>query len=50
MDEIERRYIRRVLQVLGNNKSHAAKVLGWDRKTLYRRIEKYGLDEEFGDI
>jgi two-component system response regulator HydG len=50
MEEIERRYIRRVLQVLGNNKSHAAKILGWDRKTLYRRIEKYGLDEEFGDI
>jgi transcriptional regulator with PAS, ATPase and Fis domain len=50
MEEIERRYIRRVLQVLGNNKSHAAKILGWDRKTLYRRIEKYGLGEEFGDI
>jgi two-component system response regulator HydG len=42
MEEIERRYIRRVLEVVGGNKSQAAKILGLDRRTLYRRLERYG--------
>ncbi len=44
MEEVERRYIRRVLEVVGGNKSQAARVLGWDRKTLYRRLDKYRID------
>ena len=44
MEEIERRYIRRVMELVGGNKSQAAKVLGFDRKTLYRRLERYGID------
>ena len=43
MDEIERRYIARVLQAVGGNKSQAASVLGFDRRTLYRKLERYGL-------
>jgi two-component system response regulator HydG len=43
MEEIERRYISRVMELVGGNKSQAAKVLGFDRKTLYRRLERYGL-------
>ena len=43
MDEIERRYIARVLQAVGGNKSQAATVLGFDRRTLYRKLDRYGL-------
>lgn len=42
LDEVERRYILRVLQAVNGNKSRAAQVLGLDRKTLYRRLERYG--------
>lgn len=43
MEEIEKRYIQRVMEVVGGNKSLAAKVLGFDRKTLYRRLESYDI-------
>ena len=39
MSEMERRYIRRVLEACGSNKTQAAKVLGIDRRSLYRRLE-----------
>lgn len=42
MDELERRYILRVLSLVGGNKSRAAHVLGFDRRTLYRKLERYG--------
>jgi two-component system response regulator HydG len=38
---VERRYILRVLDAVHGNKSKAAQVLGLDRKTLYRRLERY---------
>ena len=41
MDELERRYILRVLSLVGGNKSRAAQVLGFDRRTLYRKLERY---------
>src|SRR5262249_41634308 len=37
--EMERRYVRRVLQAVDGNKSAAARVLGIDRRSLYRRLE-----------
>lgn len=43
LDELERRYIGKVLGAMGGNKSQAAKVLGLDRRTLYRRLEKHGI-------
>jgi two-component system response regulator HydG len=41
MGEVERRYIQHVLQATGGNKTLAACVLGLDRKTLYRKLERY---------
>ncbi len=41
LEEVERRYILRVMEAVGRNKSHAAQVLGLDRKTLYRKLEQY---------
>ncbi len=39
IEEIERRYIAHVLKAVGNNQSQAAKILGVDRKTLYRKLK-----------
>ncbi len=46
MDEVERRYIVRVLEATGGNKKAAAKILGFDRRTLYRKLERWGLAVE----
>jgi len=35
--------IRKVLSAAGGNKSRAAKILGIERKTLYRKLERMGL-------
>lgn len=43
LDELERRYVIRVLEAVGNNKSSAARVLGLDRTTLYRMLSRFGL-------
>jgi len=40
-EEVERRYTLRVLEAVGGNKSMATRILGWDRKTLYRRLEQW---------
>ncbi|HEY4116348.1 MAG TPA: sigma-54 dependent transcriptional regulator [Byssovorax sp.] len=46
MEEVERRYVLRVLAAVGGNKTLAARVLGYDRKTLYRRLERYGVGDD----
>jgi two-component system response regulator HydG len=43
MAEVERRYVERVLMAVGGNKTMAARVLGYDRKRLYRKLARYGL-------
>jgi len=43
LEEMERRYLRHVLEALGGNRSRAADVLGIDRRTLYRMAERLGL-------
>jgi two-component system, NtrC family, response regulator AtoC len=45
MEEVERRYVLRVLDAVGGNKTVAARVLGFDRTTLYRKLERYGMNE-----
>jgi two-component system response regulator HydG len=44
MDEVEKRYILRVLDAVAGNKTAAAKILGFERKTLYRKLERFGID------
>lgn len=41
LEEVERRYIEKVLRLSGGNKLQAAKLLGLDRRTLYRKLERY---------
>ncbi len=43
MEEVERRYILRVLEAVAGNKTAAARILGFERKTLYRKLERLGI-------
>jgi DNA-binding NtrC family response regulator len=45
LEEVERRYILRVLDAVGGRRSDAAKVLGIDRKTLYRKLDRWGYQD-----
>ena len=38
--EMERRYVHRALAAVGGNKTLAARVLGIDRRSLYRRLDR----------
>ncbi len=40
MKVVEERYIRKVLTAVGGNKTIAARVLGLDRRTLYRKLAR----------
>jgi DNA-binding NtrC family response regulator len=44
LDELQRRYLARVLHSTGGNRSEAARILGVDRRTLYRMAKRYGFD------
>ena len=44
MDVIEQAYILWVLQAEGGNKTRAAEVLGIDPSTLYRKLNRYGIE------
>ena len=44
LEELEKRHIKRVLSETRGHRSQAAHLLGIDRKTLYQKIKKYGLD------
>lgn len=43
MEEVERRYILQVLQAVSGSKTQAAAALGFDRRTLYRKLKGYGM-------
>ncbi|MBI4400619.1 MAG: sigma-54-dependent Fis family transcriptional regulator [Nitrospirae bacterium] len=43
LDEVEKQYLIKVLRETGGNKVRAAKILGIDRRTLYRMAERFGL-------
>jgi DNA-binding NtrC family response regulator len=46
MDEIERRAIEATLDYTSGDKTRAARALGIGRKTLYRKLQSYGSDEQ----
>ena len=41
LEEVERRYILHVLDAVNANRTLAAQVLGLDRKTLWRKLQRY---------
>jgi len=43
LDEVEKQAIIRALRVTGGNKSEAARILKINRRTLYLKMEKYGI-------
>jgi DNA-binding NtrC family response regulator len=45
LEELEKRHIQKVLDVTGGNRPKAAKILGVNTSTVYRKIEKYNLDD-----
>ena len=49
LDEVEKRHLNRVLRETDGNKVRAAKILGIDRRTLYRMAERFGIDLGEGD-
>jgi len=48
LEEMERRTIRRAVEVCGGNLSVAARKLGIGRSTLYRKMEQYGIEAPRG--
>lgn len=43
LEEVEREHIRRTLQMSGNNRAEAARILQIGERTLYRKIKEYKL-------
>ncbi|MGH2272217.1 sigma-54-dependent transcriptional regulator [Anaerohalosphaeraceae bacterium U12dextr] len=43
LEDMEREHIRRVLEMTGNNRTEAAKILKIGERTLYRKIKEYNL-------
>ena len=46
LDELEKRHIKRVLEVTGGNRPKAAKILGVNVTTVYRKIERYNISHK----
>jgi DNA-binding NtrC family response regulator len=44
LEEVEKRHLVRVLKETKGNKVKASKILGIDRRTLYRMADRFGLD------
>jgi two-component system response regulator HydG len=43
LEEVEREHIRRTLEMTGNNRAEAARILKIGERTLYRKIREYKL-------
>jgi two-component system, NtrC family, response regulator HydG len=50
LEDVERRYILRVIDACNGNKSKAARILGIGRKTLYRRLESFGIEIDSSEL
>lgn len=49
LEELEMRHIQKVLDVTGGNRPKAAKILGVNVSTVYRKLEKYKLNSPNND-
>jgi DNA-binding NtrC family response regulator len=45
LEEVERRYLKRALEAVGGNKTQAARLLGIDRRSIYRRLLRLERDQ-----
>ncbi|MFT3698466.1 MAG: helix-turn-helix domain-containing protein [Kofleriaceae bacterium] len=43
LEEVDRRHILHVVEMCGGNRTNAAQVLDIDRKTLYRKLLRWGV-------
>jgi two-component system response regulator HydG len=48
MHVVEERYTHKVLNAVKGNKTQAAKILGFDRRTLYRKLKGYAQESSGG--
>ncbi|MBA3454999.1 MAG: sigma-54-dependent Fis family transcriptional regulator [Deltaproteobacteria bacterium] len=46
LEEVERRHVLRVLEACRGNRTDAAKILDLDRKTLYRKLLRWGVSDD----
>jgi len=46
LEEVERRHVLRVLTACDGNRTDAAKMLDLDRKTLYRKLLRWGVNDD----
>jgi transcriptional regulator with PAS, ATPase and Fis domain len=44
LEDQEKRYIQWVLEKKGGNKTKAAKIMGIDRVSLWRKLKRYGIE------
>jgi two-component system, NtrC family, response regulator HydG len=49
-DAVEREHVRAVLDFCTGNKSKAAAVLGFDRRTLYRKLKAWGIEATRAEV
>jgi Nif-specific regulatory protein len=47
--DVEQRHIERVLRSVGGNRQEAARILGIDRSTLYRKMQRIATDDAISD-
>jgi DNA-binding NtrC family response regulator len=45
LEELEKRYVQRVLESVAGNKSAAARILQIERKTLHRMLNRWGMEK-----
>lgn len=45
--EVEKAHLIKVLELYGNNKTHAAKALGITLKSVYNKLNAYGLADQY---
>jgi DNA-binding NtrC family response regulator len=46
LDELERRYLIFVLESVGGSRTRTAEIMGVDRRTITRMIERYGINSK----